>query len=25
MIGYLFLLAYIAAGVTYWTAVALGL
>ena len=25
MIGYLFLLAYIAAGITYWTAVALGL
>ena len=25
MVGYLFLLAYIAAGVTYWTAVALGL
>jgi ferrous iron transport protein B len=25
MVGYLFLLAYIAAGITYWTAVALGL
>jgi ferrous iron transport protein B len=25
MIGYLFLLAYVAAGITYWTAVALGL
>jgi ferrous iron transport protein B len=25
MIGYLFVLAYIAAGLTYWTAVALGL
>jgi len=25
MVGYLFLLAYIAAGITYWTAIALGL
>ncbi|HEY0325436.1 MAG TPA: nucleoside recognition domain-containing protein, partial [Allosphingosinicella sp.] len=25
MIGYLFVLAYVAAGITYWTAVALGL